>query len=100
MAARNQADGFRIIARKDGKRVKLYSRPGNDLSYRFPLVVEVIFGSFRAHFAHVCVSPGDSDPNRGPPFDLWPSPTNHGGFNQPSCFSVMPTVVSPLAEEG
>jgi ATP-dependent DNA ligase len=58
-------DGFRIIARKDGKRVKLYSRPGNDLSYRFPLVVEVIFGSFRAHFAHVCVSPGDSDPNRG-----------------------------------
>jgi DNA invertase Pin-like site-specific DNA recombinase len=22
------------------------------------------------------------------------------GFNQPSCFSVMPTVVSPLAEEG
>jgi hypothetical protein len=28
------------------------------------------------------------------------SPTNHGGFNQPSCFSVMPTVVSPLAEEG
>jgi ATP dependent DNA ligase domain len=29
-------DGFRIIARKDGKRVKLYSRPGNDLTYRFP----------------------------------------------------------------
>jgi ATP-dependent DNA ligase len=24
-------DGFRVIARKDGKRVKLYSRPGNDL---------------------------------------------------------------------
>jgi bifunctional non-homologous end joining protein LigD len=35
-------DGFRIIARKDGKRVRLYSRPGNDLTYRFPLVVEVI----------------------------------------------------------
>jgi bifunctional non-homologous end joining protein LigD len=30
-------DGFRIIARKDGKRVKLYSRPGNDLTYRFLL---------------------------------------------------------------
>jgi ATP-dependent DNA ligase len=30
-------DGFRVIARKDGKRVKLYSRPGNDLTYRFPL---------------------------------------------------------------
>jgi bifunctional non-homologous end joining protein LigD len=35
-------DGFRIIARKDGKRVKLYSRPGNDLIYRCPLIVEAI----------------------------------------------------------
>jgi bifunctional non-homologous end joining protein LigD len=35
-------DGFRIIARKQGKRVKLYSRPGNDLTYRFPLIVEVL----------------------------------------------------------
>ncbi len=35
-------DGFRIIARKDGKRVKLYSRPGNDLTHRFPLIVESI----------------------------------------------------------
>jgi ATP-dependent DNA ligase len=35
-------DGFRIIARKDSKRVKLYSRPGNDLTYRFPLIVEAI----------------------------------------------------------
>ena len=35
-------DGVRIIARKDGKRVKLYSRPGNDLTYRFPLIVEAI----------------------------------------------------------
>jgi bifunctional non-homologous end joining protein LigD len=26
-------DGFRVIARKDGKRVGLYSRPGNDLTY-------------------------------------------------------------------
>jgi hypothetical protein len=25
---------------KDGERVKLYSRPGNDLTYRFPLIVE------------------------------------------------------------
>ena len=33
-------DGFRIIARKDGNRVRLYSRPGNDLTYRFPLIVE------------------------------------------------------------
>jgi len=35
-------DGFRIIARKIGKRVKLYSRPGNDLTYRFPLIVEAL----------------------------------------------------------
>src|SRR5262245_41501382 len=36
-------DGFRVIARKDGNRVRLYSRPGNDLTYRFPLVVESLF---------------------------------------------------------
>ena len=35
-------DGFRIVARKDGKRVRLYSRPGNDLTYRFPLIVEAL----------------------------------------------------------
>jgi bifunctional non-homologous end joining protein LigD len=29
-------DGFRVVARKDGNRVKLYSRPGNDLTKRFP----------------------------------------------------------------
>jgi bifunctional non-homologous end joining protein LigD len=33
-------DGFRVIARKDGLKVPLYSRPGNDLTYRFPLIVE------------------------------------------------------------
>jgi ATP-dependent DNA ligase len=35
-------DGFRVIACKIGKRVKLYSRPGNDLTYRFPLIVEAV----------------------------------------------------------
>jgi len=35
-------DGFRVIARKDGARVRLYSRPGNDLSRRFPLIVETL----------------------------------------------------------
>src|SRR6516164_7245448 len=35
-------DGFRIIARKDGPRVRLYSRPGNDLTRRFPLIVETL----------------------------------------------------------
>jgi bifunctional non-homologous end joining protein LigD len=37
-----QHDGFRVIARKAGERVKLYSRPGNDLTYRFPLIVEAV----------------------------------------------------------
>lgn len=35
-------DGFRVIARKDGDRVRLYSRPGNDLTGRFPLIVEAL----------------------------------------------------------
>src|SRR5262245_36660717 len=35
-------DGFRIIARKNGERVRLYSRPGNDFTRRFPLIVEAL----------------------------------------------------------
>jgi bifunctional non-homologous end joining protein LigD len=35
-------DGFRIIARKDGERVRLYSRPRNDFTRRFPLIVEAL----------------------------------------------------------
>ena len=35
-------DGFRVIARKDDARVRLYSRPGNDLTHRFPLIVEAL----------------------------------------------------------
>ena len=35
-------DGFRIIARKSDGRVRLYSRPGNDLTGRFPLIVETL----------------------------------------------------------
>src|SRR5436189_5386816 len=35
-------DGFRVIARKTGVQVRLYSRPGNDLTYRFPLIVETL----------------------------------------------------------
>jgi ATP-dependent DNA ligase len=37
-------DGFRVIARKNGNRVKLYSRPGNDLTNRFSLIVEALAG--------------------------------------------------------
>src|SRR3981081_2404517 len=35
-------DGIRVIARKSDSRVKLYSRPGNDLTQRFPLIVEAL----------------------------------------------------------
>src|SRR5262249_20828860 len=35
-------DGFRIIARKDGAPVRLYSRPGNDFTRRFPLIVDAM----------------------------------------------------------
>src|SRR5512133_393941 len=37
-------DGFRIIARKNDARVRLYSRPGNDLTSRFPLIVDALDG--------------------------------------------------------
>jgi ATP dependent DNA ligase domain len=43
MAARNRARRIpHHIARNDGNRVRLYSRPGNDLTYRFPLIVETL----------------------------------------------------------
>jgi len=35
-------DGIRIIARNDGQRVTLYSRSGDDLSGRYPLIVEAM----------------------------------------------------------
>jgi ATP-dependent DNA ligase len=35
-------DGFRILARRDAASVRLYTRNGNDLSKRFPLVVAAI----------------------------------------------------------
>jgi ATP-dependent DNA ligase len=34
-------DGFRVIARKTGKGVKLYSRLGNQ-TYRFPLIIDAL----------------------------------------------------------
>jgi hypothetical protein len=37
-------DGIRIIARKTDKGIRLYSRPGNDLTRRFPLIVEALAG--------------------------------------------------------
>jgi bifunctional non-homologous end joining protein LigD len=37
-------DGFRVIARNDGARVKLYGRSGDDLTPRYPLIVEAMAG--------------------------------------------------------
>ena len=35
-------DGFRVMARRDGKKVQLISRKGKDLTYRFPLAVQAV----------------------------------------------------------
>jgi|SRR5215472_13856345 len=35
-------NGFRVIARKRDDQTRLYSRPGNDLTYRYPLIVEAL----------------------------------------------------------
>jgi bifunctional non-homologous end joining protein LigD len=35
-------DGFRILARRDGPKVRLISRNGHDLTYRFPLVAAAV----------------------------------------------------------
>jgi bifunctional non-homologous end joining protein LigD len=37
-------DGFRIIARKDGSRVRLFTRNGRDFTHRFPLIVDALTG--------------------------------------------------------
>jgi bifunctional non-homologous end joining protein LigD len=34
--------GFRVIARHDGRRVRLYGRLGDDLTHRYPLIVETM----------------------------------------------------------
>jgi ATP dependent DNA ligase domain len=39
---RRARDARRIIARKNGERVRLYSRPGNDFTRRFPLIVDAL----------------------------------------------------------
>ncbi len=35
-------DGFRIIARRDGEKIRLTSRNGKDLTYRFPFAVQAV----------------------------------------------------------
>ena len=53
-------DGFRVIARKDAERVRLYSRPGNDLTYRFTLIVEALC-RLRSHS---CIIDGEAAAGR------------------------------------
>jgi bifunctional non-homologous end joining protein LigD len=62
-------DGFRIIARKSNGQVRLYSRPGNDLTRRFPLIVETL-GRLRSRS---CIIDGEAvacDANGVASFDL------------------------------
>src|ERR1700750_1644668 len=62
-------DGFRVIARKDGDRVRLYSRPGNDMTRRFPLIVDAL-SRLRSRS---CIFDGEAvacDDNGGESFDL------------------------------
>jgi ATP-dependent DNA ligase len=49
-------DGFRVIARKTGARVKLYSRPGNEQTDRFPAIAEAVSGLR----SHSCVLDGEA----------------------------------------
>src|SRR3954447_7218657 len=49
-------DGFRVIARKMGQRVRLYSRPGNDLTWRFPIIVNAL-GALRSRS---CIIDGEA----------------------------------------
>jgi bifunctional non-homologous end joining protein LigD len=49
-------DGFRVIARKVGKRARLYSRNGNDLTCRFPLIVDAL----KQLRSHSCIIDGEA----------------------------------------
>ena len=49
-------DGFRVMARRDGKKVRLISRKGKDLTYRFPLVVQAV----AALPIHSCLIDGEA----------------------------------------
>jgi len=60
---------FGVIARKDGPRVRLYGRPGNDLTRRFPLIVETL----RRLRSRSCIIDGEAvacDDNGVASFDL------------------------------
>jgi bifunctional non-homologous end joining protein LigD len=61
-------DGFRIIARKSDGRVRLYSRPGNDFTRQFPLIIEAL----ERLRSRSCIIDGEAvacDDNGVPSFD-------------------------------
>jgi bifunctional non-homologous end joining protein LigD len=59
-------DGYRVIVRRDGARVRLFTRNGADWSHRFPRIVEAV-GRLAVHSAAidgeavVCREGGASD---------------------------------------
>src|SRR6476619_4256995 len=40
----NKHDGFRVVVARMATGVRLYSRPGNDMTRRFPLIAEALTG--------------------------------------------------------
>ena len=49
-------DGFRVLARRDGKKLRLISRKGKDLTYRFP----ARRASGRSVAVHSCIIDGEA----------------------------------------
>jgi bifunctional non-homologous end joining protein LigD len=43
-------DGYRLIVQRDGKTVRLFSRNGNDWSYRYPWIVEAALRNKQGQF--------------------------------------------------
>ena len=69
MAARNQARRLPHHCPQERRAVRLYSRPGNDLTRRFPLIVETL-ARLRSRF---CIIDGEAvacDDNGVASFDL------------------------------
>jgi ATP-dependent DNA ligase len=78
-------DGFRVIARKDGAKVRLYSRPGNDLTYRFPLIV----GSLARLRSRSCIIDGRPSPATRAAHPA--SSVSVTADTTPACFRTPPT---------
>jgi bifunctional non-homologous end joining protein LigD len=91
-------DGYRLIARRDGNRVRLYTRRGYDWSGKYPWIVEAL-QSLRVRSIIVdgeavwCGKDGKSDfdmlhsnahDHPGLPVCLRPARIGRGGLPQPS----------------